>query len=146
MARAGTFALPAPGEGIMLPVYIDDLVEAVLLALEKGKPGRTYTAWDGRPVPFREYYARIAEIAGARPPRTLPRPVLELAGAVMEAWSKARGRPPLFTARAPTFIDRQGTASAQRARDELGWEPRVTLEEGLSRSAEWARAEGLLDA
>jgi nucleoside-diphosphate-sugar epimerase len=50
----------------------------------------------------------------------------------------------MFTARATTFVDRRGTVSTQRIRDELGWAPRVDLDEGLRRTEEWLRAEGLL--
>jgi nucleoside-diphosphate-sugar epimerase len=60
----------------MLPVYLDDLVEAVLLAARGGEPGRAYTAWDGEPVTFENYFNRIAAIAGGRPARHLPRRVL----------------------------------------------------------------------
>jgi nucleoside-diphosphate-sugar epimerase len=143
MARAGRLAVPGRGAGLMLPVFIDDLVEAVLRAALRGEPGAAYTAWEGVPVSFAEYFGRIAEIAGARPPRRLPRPVLEAVGAAMELWSRHRHRPPAFTSRSATFVDRRGTVSIERARRDLGWEPRVPLAEGLRRSAEWARTEGL---
>ena len=143
LARLGTFALPSPGDGVMLPVYIDDLVAAILLAAESGEPGASYTAWSGTPVSFADYFARIAEIAGASPPRTLPKPLLELLGGATETIARLRGIAPAFSSRAPTFVDRRGTASTERIRA-LGWEPRVDLDEGLRRSAEWARAEGLV--
>jgi nucleoside-diphosphate-sugar epimerase len=144
MAHARQLAVPAGG-GVMLPLYIDDLVEAVMLALERGEPGRAYTAWDGHPVPFEEYFTRIAEIAGARPPRRLPKPLLELVGAGVETWASVRGEPPAFTSRSATFLARRGLVSTERIRAELGWEPRVDLDEGLRHTAEWARAEGLLE-
>jgi nucleoside-diphosphate-sugar epimerase len=128
----------------MLPVYIDDLTEAVLLGLEKAEPGRAYAAWDGQTVTFREYFDRIAAIAGGPPCRVLPRPLLEALGATSEAFARLRSRPPMITARAATFVDRRGTVSTRRIRDELGWEPRVSLDEGLRRSADWARAQGLV--
>ena len=144
LARAGQLALPGRGDGVMLPVYIDDLVEAIVLAALAGTPGRAYTAWEGVPVSFRDYFTRLAEIAGAPPPRLLPRAVLELAGAGLEAWSRLRSRPPAFTSRSATFLDRRGVVTPDRIREELGWEPRVPLVEGLRRTAAWARAEGLL--
>jgi len=144
LARAGRLAVPSPGAGLMLPVYIDDLVDAVLLGLDRGRPGRAYATWDGVAVPFLDYFTRIAELAGGPPPRVLPGPLLELAGAASEAFARLRGRPPVFTARAGTFVDRAGTVSTERIRAELGWEPRVALDEGLRRSADWARAQGLL--
>jgi 2-alkyl-3-oxoalkanoate reductase len=142
LARRNSLVVPSPGDGVMLPIYVDDLVEAILMAADRGEPGLSYTAWDGHPVTFRDYFARIAEIAGAAPPRTLPKPLLEVAGTGAELLARLRGGPPAFSSRAPTFVDRRGTASAERIRA-LGWEPGIGLEEGLRRSADWARAEGL---
>jgi nucleoside-diphosphate-sugar epimerase len=61
-----------------------------------------------------------------------------------EGWAKLRGRPPSLTARAVTFIDRRGTVSVAKARDRLGWEPGVSYEEGMRRTQEWLRANGLV--
>jgi nucleoside-diphosphate-sugar epimerase len=142
LARMGQLAVP--GEGVMLPVYVDDLVEAILLAAANGKPGRAYTAWDGVPVSFAQYFEGIARIVGGRRPRRLPRALLVAVGGAMEAFANMRGTEPQFTARAPTFLDRRGTVSTERIRGELGWEPSVPLEEGLRRTEDWVRAEGLI--
>ncbi len=143
LARAGRLAVPGRGDGTMLPVYIDDLVDSLVAAAVSGERGRAYTAWDGVPVSFHDYFTRIAEIAGGPAPRRLPRPLLDLAGVALERWARARGTSPAFTSRSATFVDRRGTVSIDRARAELGWEPRVGLDEGLRRCARWARAEGL---
>jgi nucleoside-diphosphate-sugar epimerase len=123
-------------------MYVDDLVEAMLVVLERGEPGTAYTAWEGTPVGFAEYFARLAQIAGGGPPRRLPRPVLELGAAAMEAWARLRGTAPAFSPRAITFVERRGTVATNRIR-KLGWEPRVPLEEGMRRVEAWLRAEGL---
>ena len=146
LARSRGLAVPGAGDGVMLPVYIDDLVDALLAAAARGEPGEAYAAWSGTPVSFHEYFSRIAEIAGGPPPRRLPRALLELAGAAAERWAKARGDRPALTPRSATFVDRRGSVSIARARAELGWEPRVDLDEGLRRCAEWARARGLAPA
>jgi nucleoside-diphosphate-sugar epimerase len=145
MARAGQLAVPGRGDGLMLPVYVDDLAEAVVLALAGGEPGEAYTVWDDRArVTFEEHFNRLAQFAGSREARRLPRPVLELVGMASERWASFRGKAPTITAQAVTFIDRRGTVSAAKARDELGWEPRVSYEEGMDRTHEWLRAEGLI--
>jgi nucleoside-diphosphate-sugar epimerase len=145
MARAGQLAVPGRGDGLMLPLYIDDLAEAVVLALDGGNPGEAYTVWDDRArVTFEEHFNRLARIAGGREARRLPRPVLELVGMATERWAKLRGEPPAFTAGAVTFINRRGTVSAAKAREELGWEPRISYEEGMRRTQEWLREEGLI--
>jgi nucleoside-diphosphate-sugar epimerase len=144
LAKVGQLAVPGAGDGTMLPLYIDDLVEAVKLALLEGEPGRAYTVWDGAPMSFGDYFDRIAELAGSRPARRVPRPLLGALARVMESVAAVRGRPPRFSSRAATFIDRRGTVSNRRAREELGWEPRVSFDEGMRRTEEWLRAEGLL--
>ena len=49
LARRGQARRPRPGDGVMLPVYVDDLVEAILAGAERGEPGAAYAAWDGEP-------------------------------------------------------------------------------------------------
>jgi nucleoside-diphosphate-sugar epimerase len=144
MAKAGRLAVPGAGDGLMLPIYIDDLVEGILTALRRGEPGEAYTAWnDAEPVTFEDYFNRYADLVGGPPARRLPRPVLRGIGLAMEAAARVRGGPPEMTRHAVTLIDRRGTVSAERLRA-LGWKPRVGLDEGLARTEEWARAEGLL--
>ena len=132
LARSRQLAYPDEG-ALMLPVYVDDLVEAILLATLHGKPGAAYAAWSGEPVTFAEYFRRLCDVAGAQPPRRLPRPVLNGVGALAEQLDRIRGRPPRFTARASTFVSRRGLVSNRRAREELGWEAAVGLAEGLER-------------
>jgi len=144
LAKAGQLVVPGKGDGVMLPLYIDDLVEAVALGLLEGEPGRPYAAWDEQPVTFEDYFNRFADLVGGRPARRLPRPLLTGVAAAMEAVAAARRAPPPFSRNAITFIDRRGTVSARRIHEELGWEPRVDLDEGMRRTERWLRAEGLL--
>jgi nucleoside-diphosphate-sugar epimerase len=144
LANAGQLAVPGKGDGQMLPLYIDDLVEAVKLGLLDGEPGRAYNVWDGEPLSFGEYFDRFAALAGSRPARRVRRPLLTALAKAMEAVAAVRGQPPAFSSRAATFIDRRGTVSNRRAREELGWEPRVPFDEGMGRTEEWLGEEGLI--
>jgi nucleoside-diphosphate-sugar epimerase len=115
---------------------VDDLVEATLLGALDGKPGRAYTAWSGEDVTFREYFERLAALAGGRC-RVLPAAVLQAASSVSSAAARARGVPPELGPHALTFVDRRGNVATARIRDELGWKPRVSLDEGLERIRSW---------
>jgi 2-alkyl-3-oxoalkanoate reductase len=131
MMRGGRFFLPSPGDGVMTPVFIDDLVDGILRALREPRAaGRAYTLWDGSPVTAREYF----EMLGGRPVRTLPAPLLRIA-------ARALGIGPA----AVTFVTRRAAYPNERARAELGWSPRTSFTEGMARTREWARATGLLD-
>lgn len=130
MMRAGRFFLPRPGDGVMTPVFIDDLVDAIVRALREPRAaGRAYTVWDGSPVSAREYF----ETLGGGPVRTLPAPLLRAAAFAMGVGPAA-----------VTFVTRRAAFPNARAREELGWEPGTTLQEGMARTREWARAVGLL--
>jgi nucleoside-diphosphate-sugar epimerase len=130
MMRAGRFFLPRPGDGVMAPVFVDDLVDAIVRALDEPRAaGRAYTVWDGEPVPAREYF----ETLGGRPVRTLPAPLLRAA-------ARAMGVGPA----AVTFVTRRATFPNARAREELGWRPETSFRDGMARTREWARAAGLL--
>jgi nucleoside-diphosphate-sugar epimerase len=143
MARAGRLAVPGRGDGQMLAVYIDDLADGIVLALRRGRPGEAYAVWnDAEPVTFRQYFDRIAALAGSRV-RSLPPPALRVAGRLGELAGRIGGGPPELTRHSVVLVSRRGTVSAGRARSELGWEPRVFLDEGMRNSEAWLRAEGL---
>jgi nucleoside-diphosphate-sugar epimerase len=144
MAKAGQLAVAGDGSGLMLPVYIDDLVEAIVVAMQRGEPGEAYAAWnDAERVTFEEFFNRYAVMVGGRPARRLPVPLLRVAGLAMEGVAKLTGRPPAMTRHSSVLIDRRGTVSAEKLRA-LGWEPRVGLDEGMRRTEDWLRSEGLL--
>jgi nucleoside-diphosphate-sugar epimerase len=122
MMRKGRFYLPAPGDGLITPVYVDDLVDAILRALREPRAaGRAYTVWDGHAVTAREFFAYHARSLGQGEVRVLPAPLLKLA-------ARAIGAGPA----AVTFMSRRAVYPNARAREELGWEPRFSLERGMT--------------
>jgi nucleoside-diphosphate-sugar epimerase len=143
LAKAGQLAVPG-GEARMLPVYVDDLADAIVLALARGEPGEAYAAWnDAEQVSFEEFFNRFAEMSGGRPARRLPASALRAVGRAMEGVGALRGQPPSMTRHSVVLIGRRGSVSAARLRA-LGWEPQVSFEEGMRRTEAWFRAEGLL--
>jgi nucleoside-diphosphate-sugar epimerase len=144
MAR-GRFALPAPGDGVMTPVYVDDLVDGLVRALaHEGAHGRAYTCWDGTPVPAREFFGHYARLLGQDGVRLVPRPVLAVAARAAELADRARGRTPELGAEGLTYLSRRAAYPNARAREELGWTPQVALEDGMARTAAWLREAGLV--
>jgi nucleoside-diphosphate-sugar epimerase len=145
LARRGRLLVPGRGEGILTLVYIDDLVDCVVRALtDPAAGGHAFTAWDGEPVTLREYYDHFGRMTGRRV-RSAPLGLALAVGGVQEAVARVRRKPPDFTRASITFLSRQAVYPNARARELLGWEPRVTLGEGMRRVEEWARASGLLD-
>ena len=106
--RKRRFPLVGDGRGVWSFVHIDDAAAATVAALEHGRPGSVYNIVDDDPAPVAEWLPYLAEVAGAKPPRHLP---LWLARAV--------GGEHMVV-----LMDEARGASNEKARRELGWEPR----------------------
>jgi len=135
MIRSGRLALPMRGRGLITLVYVDDLVDCLHRALTLPEAeGGVFTAWDGQAVTAKDYFDRLARMAGKKGVRTVPtavlRPIVRLTPGVNPDDLQ--------------FIMRRAVYPNARAREVLGWEPRVSLDEGMRRTEEWARQEGLL--
>jgi nucleoside-diphosphate-sugar epimerase len=142
--RRGLVRLP-PG-GLITPVYVDDLVDALFRALTTGAARGPYTAWDGNGVSPREFVGHYARMLGKDEPPAGPLPLLRVGAAALELAARVTRKPPLTSQFALDYITRTHGYSTARAREELGWEPKVSLDEGMRRTEEWFRAEGLLRA
>jgi nucleoside-diphosphate-sugar epimerase len=135
MVEAGRFAWVGGGRNLTDTAHIDNVVEGLVLGAEHGKPGEAYFITDGEAVVFREFISAMLETQGVEPPgRELP---AWLAGALSRGGEAAwrllplPGRPPL-TRFTYWVLTQECTIDISKARAELGYEPIVSLEEGLA--------------
>lgn len=143
--RAGTFVLPGRGDGLLTLVYIDDLVDCVVRALTVPEAGgQAVTAWDGVAVTAKAYFDRYARMLGKDGVPCAPEPLLRVGAGLMELRARLTGQPADVTREAIRYITRRAVYPNDRARDLLGWEPAVDLDEGLRRTEAWLRAERLI--
>jgi nucleoside-diphosphate-sugar epimerase len=105
--RKRRFPLVGDGGGFMSWIHLDDAAAATAVAVERGQPGVYYVV-DDEPAPVREWLPVLASALGAKPPRRVPRWLGRLlAGEAATAMmTEARG------------------ASNEKAKRELGWQPR----------------------
>lgn len=135
LMKAGRFAIP---DGVLSPVYVDSLVDAVLLAAASpAAAGRVFTVTDGPGVSNREFFSHYARLLGRRLV-VLPRPAALALGAVGERLRLSDD----VNVLAMRYLARRGTYSNERARSVLGWSPAVEFEDGMARTCEWLRASG----
>lgn len=122
--------------GVRLPlVYVDNLVDACVLASELPvAAGRGYIVFDTQTLAFEDLCARIAAAIGVSPPRLrVPYALAHAAAGLLQAlWRVSRRTtpPPLLTVDVKAF-GMQWHFNNARARAELGWRPRISLDEGL---------------
>ena len=127
-------------------IYVRDLAELILLALEsKAAEGQTYFA-SSYAYSYTELSEAIVRVMGKRPLRiTLPEAVLT----PIALWSKFQGR---LTGK-PTLLNDQRVVdmwqhywlcSGEKARQELGFVPKYDLETAVRETADWYRENGWL--
>jgi dihydroflavonol-4-reductase len=121
--------IPFPELGFCL-THVEDIATGILLALDKGTPGEAYVI-SGPAVTVREAIEVVARATGRRAPkRALPTPLMKAMTPIGPLVGKTMGQPPnlrelISSADGVTFW-----ASYEKAKRELGYEPRG-LEEGL---------------
>lgn len=135
MVRSGRWAWIGGGHHRTSTTHVDNTVEGLILGAERGRPGNAYFVTDGEPVVFREFVTALMQTQGVDPPsRSIPAPVAgALATASEEAWRllPLPGRPPL-TRFACWVSSQECTIRIDKARQELGYAPVRTREEGLA--------------
>lgn len=123
-------------------VYVGDVAEAMLLAAEVPPvvTGRTYNVTSGEPVVYKDFVERLFARLGKTPRfKRLPFwPVVGLA-AVNErihAWFSPH-REPLLTVYKAGLLGTSRTLSIDAARRDLGYRPKVAVEEAVGEFAAW---------
>jgi nucleoside-diphosphate-sugar epimerase len=135
--ESGQFAFIARGEYPFATIHVDNVVEAVQCALERGTGGRPYFISDRDLVTFREFVAGLAEVEELSIDglRSVPYRVAFTLGRLMETFAAMRsdkGDPPL-TRTMVRLIGREFTTNDAAARRELGYVGTTTRAQGLGR-------------
>jgi nucleoside-diphosphate-sugar epimerase len=142
----GRFVMIGRGEVLYHLTYIDDLIDGFLLAAEHPAAlGEVFTIAGARWTTLNELVARIAATLDRKPARLrMPYAPVHAASLVVERVCGVLGvRAPLYPRRVE-FFSKDRAFDITKARQLLGYAPRVDLDEGLSRTTAWYRQQGLL--
>lgn len=133
--RKGRFAWIGGGDHLTSTTHADNAVEGLLCAAARGRAGEAYFVTDGEPVVFRDFITRLLATQGVEAPqRSVPAGVARAGAALLEGeWGALRlpGAPPL-TRMAVWVSSLECTIDISKARTEFGYEPVVSVEEGLA--------------
>jgi nucleoside-diphosphate-sugar epimerase len=142
----GVYAIVGSGRAFYHPVYVDDLVDGFLLALERAEgAGEAFILAGPRYVTQRELAAVIAKETGGRVlPLRIPAAPIRLAGALCEAVCVPLGIEPPLHRRRVEFWTKSRAFTIDKARRVLGYAPKVDLEEGVARTVAAYRKAGWL--
>jgi nucleoside-diphosphate-sugar epimerase len=125
---------------------VSDIVEGLLLCgTVKGVEGRTYILAGNEPILLRDLIRLIAEELGVsgRLPRTLPAGPFRLYLLLNDVVRAVAGTS-LPRAHGVSFLLSDRILNISRARQELGYAPRVSMPQAICRTVQWYQTEGYL--
>jgi len=129
-------------------VFGGDAASACIRAMDANVPsGSTYFVEDGRTRTFADLVLGIETALGKRAwlRFPLPRSVIEIAALGSEIYGRASNKAVMLTRdKCNELFAPHWVCDATRARRELGWEPKVSFEEGARITADWYTAAGWL--
>jgi len=135
MVRRGRFVWIAGGRHRTSITHVDNTVEGLMLGAVRGRPGNAYFVTDGEPVSFREFVTELLATQDvAAPSRSVPKPVagaLARAGEALWRLLRLPGSPPM-TRFAYWVSTQECTIRIDKARDQLGYAPVTSIDEGLA--------------
>jgi nucleoside-diphosphate-sugar epimerase len=142
----GTFPMFGNGKTYYHPLYVDNLVDAFIQVMADGVgDGEAYLIADEEYLEIEDLVRRVGQALGVevKVPHYPVWPVVA-AGHVCEKVCRPFGiTPPIFPRRVDWY--RQNRAfKIDKAKRDLGYVPKVGIDEGLRRTAEWYRQEGYL--
>jgi nucleoside-diphosphate-sugar epimerase len=144
----GSFPMFGSGKTYYHPVYIDNLVDAFMLAMHEGKgAGQAYLIADEEFLEIEELVKRVGKAMNIDLKiRHYPITPLIIAGHVLEKVCKPLGITPPICPRRVDWYRQNRAFKIDKAKRDLGYQPKVGIDEGLRRSYEWYRREGYLSS
>ncbi|MFN0198907.1 MAG: NAD-dependent epimerase/dehydratase family protein [Planctomycetaceae bacterium] len=138
---ARRFVLPAMGRGHVSPVFIDDLVEGIVLAAgHEAASGQVFTLTGGVTVESREFFSYYSRMLRNRIVFVAPTAVV-LAIAATTGRFIGSGEASMATIR---YLARKGGYSIEKARSRIGYHPTTDLAEGMRHAETWLRENNIL--
>ena len=142
----GKFRMIGNGNVLYHLTYVEDLVEGFRLAGESEKANNEiFTIGGNNYLKLSELVEKIAKILDKPVPKSsIPVWPVWIAGALCEMICKPLGiSPPIYRRRIDFFI-KDRAFDISKAKEILGYNPKVDLDEGLKRTAEWYKKNNLL--
>ncbi|MFW6128634.1 MAG: SDR family oxidoreductase [Candidatus Aminicenantaceae bacterium] len=131
--------IPGNGKSIGNYVYIDDVVNGMISAMENGKTGERYIL-GGVNVSYNELFSTLKDVSGKKNfIIKIPFFVIHTLAHLMMLFSKLSGKPPVISPQLVKKFNRNWAVSSSKAVNELGY--KITpLREGLSQTIAWLKS------
>ena len=140
--KSGRLPIIGDGENVVDLTYIENVVDALILCAESPSNtlGKKYNITNDEPVKIWKLIDRLCdELNMPHPKRKLPQRIVHTAGGLLEllfTLIPTHPEPPL-TRLSVTMMSNNTTLDITAAKNELGYKPRVSIDEGVELFLKW---------
>jgi nucleoside-diphosphate-sugar epimerase len=143
--KTGKMKLIGDGRRVINNTYVGNLADAIFLAIEKAEVlGDTFNIRDERLVNRQEFVGTVADYLGCPRPKKVPEWLARRAAPVIEGFARLRGatQAPLLTRARMKFLTLNLDFSIAKAKEKLGYRPKVDFQEGMRAALDWLMGKG----
>ncbi|MFA6097633.1 MAG: NAD-dependent epimerase/dehydratase family protein [Candidatus Paceibacterota bacterium] len=143
--KHGKWRYVGEGKNFIHLFYIDDAVRGLELSHEKGRAGEIYIIGDKQSIRMVEMVRTAANVLHVEEPNGhVPVSIARIFALVSELGAKLFGGIPVMSREMVTGFISNLYIDTSKARKELGYESKVSLEAGMKQTVEWYKANGYL--
>jgi nucleoside-diphosphate-sugar epimerase len=144
--KAGKMILIDGGRHLCKPIFIDDLVDGLILcATAEAAIGQAFNFTNDAPLPWRDYFGAYGQMLQVKSFPSVPFALAWLLACFYEFEASLTGRKAALNRELVKFLHSDSSFSNQKARALLGWKSQVSFAEGMRRTEAWLQAEGYLN-
>lgn len=146
MIKSGQMLLPTVKQrhGVINHVHIDNLIDGVLLVLDKGVAGEVFNITDDQATPTLEFFSHHAQWLDKKLPASMPAVVVSPVLKFAEWLLPKVGVNLPFKADGLRFLCRQNKVSCEKAKQQLGYQPVIHLAAGMQQTEQELREAKLI--
>lgn len=144
MIKRGNPLIFGDGSALRSMSYLDNTAQAMILAAQSAKAvGQTYWTADEKPYTADEIYRTVANLLGVKhfKPRYVPDWISE--SCILADWGLQSLGFYIKEIHVAGEMNKNIGCSIEKAQKELGYRPTIALEDGMRRSIEWCRRNGI---
>lgn len=144
LIKRGIFIPIGRGENFFHTIYVDNLIDALILSVNKNVIGEDFIIGDDPCPTMQEILSTIAAVQGTKlAPFYLPIPIAFLVGRLFDLAQKV-GLPAPLTTQRVRFMTNNKNFTIEEAKNVLGYKPKIGLVEGIRKTFEWYKKNGYL--
>lgn len=145
LVKKGVFFKIGKGNNFTSNVYVSDFAQALVKLVDNGRIGETYIITSEKSIDFIKSGQVIADELGVDfKVIKVPAWFMICAATVEERIFLLLGKKPIVTKRNILMTIQDRIYDISKAKDQIGYQPMVTMEDGIKKVIDWYKEEGLI--